>query len=648
MLSRKTAMILSIALGVAGFVQLTAQTVPESTQANVQKLISVLQSKASRKEKADACRQLGVIGTKDAVAPLAALLGDQELSHMARYALEPIPDPAVDKALRDALGSVQGKPLVGVIGSIGVRKDASAVQSLSRLLNHTEPDVVQAALRALGRIGNEPATKILRNHLRVAAAANQLAAFEALFRVAESMTAKGDMAGATAVYDLVQATRGAPHQVRAGALRGAVLSRGKEGLTLLSETLRSEDPVLFAAAVKTSVQMKDPGVSSLLIAALSSPVADRQIPVVQALGKRGDKDAVPALMPLARKAERPVRIEALRALTEIADPAAVPLLVETLSDSEPLVAQAAVDCLSSFPGGEADRAAIALLRSPDAKMRVSALELLEVRRAPAGLAELTRAAADPEPKVQRGAIRVLGKLGGPSDLPFLIGRFRAATEPEDLTLMSEAFSDLGIRSTDREAYVSSLVELLPVVQPQHQCALIRVFPALGGEKALRAVRVATKDANVDVQRAAVRALASWKSADAAPDLLAVAQNPRDPSDRTLAVRGYTLLAGSPDVTDSQRWGMCREASAVVKTDDEKKMLLSLLGKTLTPDALDMAMQHLDNPATREEAGAAAVLIADAIVAQKPAEVKAAMQKVLGVSQNQRTLDRAKNALAKAK
>ena len=46
---------------------------------------------------------------------------------MARYALETIPDPSVDDALRDALGKLKGRPLLGVIGSLGVRRDAKAV-----------------------------------------------------------------------------------------------------------------------------------------------------------------------------------------------------------------------------------------------------------------------------------------------------------------------------------------------------------------------------------------------------------------------------------------------------------------------------------------------------------------------------------------
>src|SRR5262249_4516533 len=125
------------------------------------RLIAVLKSDAPRKDKADACRLLALVGTKQAVAPLAELLTDETLAHMARYAPEPISDPAVDEALRDALGKVNGRLRVGVIGSLGVRRDARAVEPLSALLKDSDPEVAQAAARALGSIGNPAAAEAL-------------------------------------------------------------------------------------------------------------------------------------------------------------------------------------------------------------------------------------------------------------------------------------------------------------------------------------------------------------------------------------------------------------------------------------------------------------------------------------------------------
>ena len=116
----KTTYLVVVTLLPFGAAQLLGQTAPSATQEQEAKFIAVLKSDdAPLKDKVDACRELAIIGTKNAVPTLAALLGDEKLSHMARYGLETIPDPSVDEALRDALGKLKGRPLVGVIGSVG-------------------------------------------------------------------------------------------------------------------------------------------------------------------------------------------------------------------------------------------------------------------------------------------------------------------------------------------------------------------------------------------------------------------------------------------------------------------------------------------------------------------------------------------------
>ena len=151
----------------------------------------MLKSGATQEEKATACRQLARVATKQAVPTLAALLGDEKLSHMARYAMEAIRDPSVDDALRDALGRLQGRPLQGVIGSLGVRRDAKAVDALAKLLAAAETETAQSAARALGNIGTPEAAKALDAALTGASGANQLAICEGLFRCAEALPAQG-------------------------------------------------------------------------------------------------------------------------------------------------------------------------------------------------------------------------------------------------------------------------------------------------------------------------------------------------------------------------------------------------------------------------------------------------------------------------
>ncbi len=97
-------------------------------QMDAPKLIQLLKDPAATVfQKAKACHRLAVIGGKDAVPALAALLGHPELSNYARFGLEPNPDPSADAALRAELTRLEGRLLAGVATSLGVRQDAKSI-----------------------------------------------------------------------------------------------------------------------------------------------------------------------------------------------------------------------------------------------------------------------------------------------------------------------------------------------------------------------------------------------------------------------------------------------------------------------------------------------------------------------------------------
>ena len=133
-----------------------SDTSPEIAQA-----AAVLASPATREEKVNACRRLAALGGHESIAPLAALLPDQDLSHAARMALEVIPDPAAGEALRAALPGLAGAPLVGAINSLAARRESLAVADLDRYLSDADPQVAAAACAALGSIASPDALSLL-------------------------------------------------------------------------------------------------------------------------------------------------------------------------------------------------------------------------------------------------------------------------------------------------------------------------------------------------------------------------------------------------------------------------------------------------------------------------------------------------------
>lgn len=162
------------------------------------RLAAVLKTAAPRAAKDAVCRLLKPIGTAASVPALATLLTDENLSHMARYALELMPAPEAGEALRAALPKVGGKLRIGVISSLGVRGDAAGVAPLQALLADGDPAVARAAAYALGAIGSPEANAALAS--AKASPAVRAAMDDAALACAEKLVANGRKPAAKATY----------------------------------------------------------------------------------------------------------------------------------------------------------------------------------------------------------------------------------------------------------------------------------------------------------------------------------------------------------------------------------------------------------------------------------------------------------------
>jgi len=113
-------------------------------------------------QKAIACKKLAFVGGKEVVPTMAALLNNPHLACYARFALEPNPDPSVDDALRAALPKLTGHLKIGVITTIGMRKDAKALDALTKLIDDSDDEVAGAASASVAMIGGMQASRTLQ------------------------------------------------------------------------------------------------------------------------------------------------------------------------------------------------------------------------------------------------------------------------------------------------------------------------------------------------------------------------------------------------------------------------------------------------------------------------------------------------------
>jgi HEAT repeat protein len=191
------------------------------------RLLDQLKGGVSRSAQDYVLRTLKTIGTAESVPALSAMLPDEDLSHMARYALERIPAPEAAAAMRDALPKLSGALKAGVIGSLGVRRDAAGVAALAGWLGDTDKAVASAAAHALGTIGNQEAGRALGASIKQAPEALKPAIADACLVCSERLLADGKKAEAILIYQSLN-SEDQPKDVRLAATRGLLAAAKKD------------------------------------------------------------------------------------------------------------------------------------------------------------------------------------------------------------------------------------------------------------------------------------------------------------------------------------------------------------------------------------------------------------------------------------
>jgi len=620
-----TASFLIIATG-ASIVAAQQPPPAEGTEAD---LIAVLQSAdAPLFDKAKACQQLAVIGTKECVPTLAGLLGDEKLSHYARYGLEPLPDPSVDEALRTALGDLDGGLLVGVINTIGMRQDEKAVDALKQLMDDSDAQVAAAAAGSLGQIHTPAAIAALKAALD-GSEPLRTAAGDAALTAVDMLIAEGKGTEAAAICDALRKADLADH-IHIAALHGAIRALGDDGLPRLAECLQSDNRDVFRVGLGMANEIGGPEAASMLSDALELPSDGDSHPraalLIYALGDLGERTALPIVLKAARNAAPDVRQAAIRALGLLGDASAVEVLLAAAVDDEAL-SSAARESLADLEGEEVDAAIAKAFETAEGKKRLVLIGLIGDRGIAAAVPALKQAAGAVDLEVATAAIKALSTTIQLDELFVLIDLLLSSASAEKSTAAKEALKIAVLRMPDRDATSVKLLAPMDGVSATGKADLLDLLGIVGGEKALKSVAAAARSGDDATQDAATRVLGGWMSPDAAPVLLELAKAGPEKF-RIRCLRGFIRIPRQFDVSLQGRIAMCRDAMAAATRDAEKALVLEVLGRNPSPETLAEVAPHLDNEALHAAAAAAAVAIAEKLIDQHPGPVTEVLQKAV--------------------
>jgi HEAT repeat protein len=575
-----------------------------------QELVAILRSDAPGAEKAIACKKLSIHGSDAAVPDLARLLPDEQLSSWARIALEAIPGDAADDALRTAAKSLEGRLLIGTINSIGVRRDAKAVELLNAKLHDDNVDVASAAAVALGHIANEAAVKSLREALATVPENVRSAVAEGCVLCAERLHAEDQTVAAIEIYDEVRSAD-VPMQRIVEATRGAILARQQNGIALLLETFQSPDEKLFQLALGTAREFPGSEVDQALAAEMIRATPERAALIIQAMADRPATVELAAVLSAAETGPRQVRVSAIDALGRIGNDSCLLPLLEVAEETDADLVRAAKDTLANLPGDDVDAHIVQLLDNAEGGRYPLLLGLIGQRRVDA-VPEVLKAIDHSDQDVRRAALVALGETVTLERLPVLVSQVVSPKHAEDAQHAQQALNAASIRMPDRESCAAELAMALDRSPPATKTVLLEILCNVGGTKALQTLASAAKSDDPQLQDTSSRLLGTWNSVDAAPVLLDLAKTAPAAKYQVRALRGYIGLARKFAMPDQQRAEMCRQALGVSRRPDEQKLVLEVLKLHPSIEALQTALSATRIPGLNDDATAAALVIANEV------------------------------------
>ncbi len=595
-------------------------------------------------------KQLMRIGGPEVVPALAKLIGEEEnVAYLGRYALQQIPDPAAAAALREALGRTKGRVLVGVIQSLGARRDPEAVAPLVPLVSHADAAVAASAAWSLGKIGGPEAVRALWDAWTKTAGPARAAIADALLTAADRSLADGKKDRAAAIYEpLLAATE--PPAVRIAALRGIVAVEREKAVPRIVGLMAGPDKAMFCFAVEHVRRIPGNAATAVFAAHLAKlPDADKPL-LIEALADRGDTGARPAILNAYASKDAEIHVAVLKALGRLGTAADAPLLIRAATTgSTPALRDAALRSLIALRDPAVDAAVLARLERAEGEGEMVLLRALALRRAPTALSELLKAAEDENQAVCTEALALLQRIVGDKDVPALV-KVLAAAQPGRAREAAERAlwaSCLAIAEPDKR--VEPLLAVLEKGDVSTRAAILPVAGRLGGPKALEVIHAAMKDPDEPIRDAAVQGLANWPDAGVAAELMQIAKTAPKPAQRLAALRAFARVVAKPSTRPPQEtFAMLKEALTLAQRAEDRQYVLSRFSGARTPEALALVVSHLDDPAVQAGAAAAAVGLADRLKQSHRDQARAALEKVLQATRDDNLRAKASELLRRMK
>lgn len=371
-----------------------------------------------------------------------------------------------------------------------------------------------------------------------------------------------------------------------------------------------------------------------------------QAALLAALADRGDPAALPGVVAVAKGQAAPaVLTAAIRGVSALGGADELPLLMSLLA------ADGAI--------GEAARGALVAIRASDVSARlvqalgdaqrpssdrVALVGILAERREAAALPALVTAAVDADAAVRAAAMKALGTLGGPAEVPGLVAgvlKSQAGAERGDA---ERALVLVCTQNRDKESAAAAFLALFQVAEPATREALLPTLARVGGPAVMAIVNGLIANPDAAQRKLGLTALSRWPDATVKDQLLELVGKAADEEERRLLLGGLIRIAPLPDngLDPAQKLALVEQTMKLCTRDEERSRLLERAAAIRTVETLRYVLPYVDQPALAEPACLSVVELAhhQKLRDGHKEEFVKALDKVLATTKNDEVAERA--------
>ena len=555
--------------------------------------------------------QVQIVGKGEAVKSLARYIKDPRLGEPATRALLTIRTPEAEKALLMSLGPSSGMTRTAIVKALGDLRSRAAVERILPLADSRDDVLREATLQALAEIGDARAERELSTFPIVSSADERAKAASRYLLFARRQAEAGQKDACVRICRNLIDKLAAPQesQVRSEALSLLFETLGKDAVDELVQAMDSPDRQYRAHALELAASVPGQEATEKWLGRIPAVSLEARADIIDMLGARGDKTALPLILENLKNGEKAVRLAAIPAAFKLGGREALPNLMPLLSAGDDEETVLVKQALLGAPGEAAVTLAAGAFTDAPPLAKKALIEVLTARQARAHADLIWEAVKNGNEVVRPAALAALESVVRGDDLPRTIDLLLAATSPAEVSSLQNALAAAAGLISDPESRADLILTALGKEKGARRADLIRPLARIGGAKALQAVAAETNSPDPQVRTGAVYALSQWPDMGASEALLDIVRTAADRKYGYLALQGYVRLVNASGMPADQRLDLLKGALETAKEANGRNLVVAALSGIRTRESFRTAVFLLSDPVLRTKAAESAARIA---------------------------------------